>query len=194
MKLVFATHNPNKVRELHALIPEGITLLSLADVQYDTPIAETEMTLEGNARIKAQTIFNSLGVSCFADDTGLFVDALDGAPGVHSARYAGESANADANMRKLLDVLSDQTDRKAHFKTVIALAHNGELIYFEGRIDGTITMHPSGTGGFGYDPIFLPDGHDQTFGEMEAKLKNTISHRALALKGLQEFLTNNTKN
>ena len=188
MKLVFATHNPNKLRELRALIPEGITLLSLNDIHFDSPIEETEMTLEGNAKIKAQTIYDAHGLPCIADDTGLFVEALEGAPGVHSARYAGESADATANMKKLLISLKDETNRKAYFKTVIAFVHEGIIRYFEGRIDGKITLEPRGTEGFGYDPIFIPIGYEQTFGEMNAVIKNAISHRGRALRSLMEFL------
>ena len=176
------------MRELRALVPSGITLLSLTDIDFHAPIAETEMSLEGNARIKAQTIYDAYGHACIADDTGLFVEALDGAPGVHSARYAGESADAESNMKKLLNDLGDESNRKAYFKTVIAFVHEGLVRYYEGRIDGVITRELRGSSGFGYDPIFLPMGHDQTFGEMNAVIKNAISHRGRALRSLLDFL------
>jgi len=188
MELVFATHNPHKVRELRELLPEAYTLLSLANLHYDDAIAETAPTLEGNASIKAQTVYDATGLSCIADDTGLYVAALEGAPGVHSARYAGHAADAEANRNKLLQALGKTTHRKAYFKTVIAYIHKGTIRYFEGRVQGTITSHPRGTGGFGYDPIFVPDGFDRTFGEMNPEQKNAISHRALAIQAFLEFL------
>lgn len=188
MELVFATHNTHKLRELRTLMPKGFTLYSLGDIQYEGPIAETASTLEGNARIKAETIFEAHGIPCFADDTGLFVDALDGAPGVHSARYAGEAADPEANINKLLNALKDESNRKAYFKTVIAFVQEGIIRFFEGQIDGEITWEPQGTAGFGYDPIFSPKGYDKTFAEMNAVIKNAISHRGRALRSLLEFL------
>lgn len=188
MTFVFATHNPHKVREIRALIPKWIELRSLADIRFTAPIAETADDLEGNARIKAQTIFDSCGIPCFADDTGLFVDALDGAPGVHSARYAGDHAVAGDNIKKLLAALSDHSDRKAHFRTVIAFVDRSGVRYFEGRIDGSITREPGGGEGFGYDPIFIPEGYDITFAEMPPATKNEISHRALAFRSFDTYL------
>ena len=176
------------MRELREMVPAGITLRSLSDLNFETPIAETESTLEGNARIKAETIFEAFGLSCIADDTGLFVEALDGAPGVHSARFAGEPATAEANMSKLLQLLHEETNRKAYFKTVIAFVHQGLIRFFEGRIDGVITSEPKGDGGFGYDPVFMPNGYDQTFSEMNALIKNAISHRGRALRSLMDLL------
>lgn len=188
MTVIFATHNPHKVREVRAMIPEGINVLSLKDIQFTAHIPETENSLEGNARIKAQTIFDHSGIPCFADDTGLFVEALDGAPGVHSARYAGENATATDNIKKLLDMLDDQANRTAYFKTVIAFADPSGLHFFEGRIDGRITKQPRGTGGFGYDPIFIPEGYDHRFAELTPATKNRISHRALAFTSLNTYL------
>lgn len=188
MKLVFATHNLHKIRELQAMIPEGINLLSLADTGYTPTIAETASSLEGNALIKAQTIFEHSGIPCFADDTGLFVDALNGAPGVRSARYAGERADAGANIKKLLGALSKQENRKAYFKTVIAFVDKTQIRYFEGRIDGQIAGSPRGKEGFGYDPIFIPDGYDLSFAELPPLTKNKISHRALAFKSFNDYL------
>ena len=189
MELVFATHNLNKIDELRAMIPENYTLLSLTDIGYDKPIAETASTLEGNALIKAQTVFKNSGIPSFADDTGLFVDVLDGAPGVHSARYAGENADARSNIRNLLNAMRDHPDRKAHFRTVIAFAVNSEVRYFEGRIDGNIASQPRGKGGFGYDPVFIPEGYELSFAEIPAATKNKISHRALAFSTFHEYLS-----
>lgn len=188
MKLVFATHNTHKVRELRALIPDGITLLSLTDIQYEKPIAETALTLEGNALIKAQTIFEDKGIPSFADDTGLFVDALHGAPGVHSARYAGEQADAKSNIKKLLKALAEKRNRRAYFKTIIAFVDKTHIRYFEGRIDGQITTQPRGAEGFGYDPVFIPEGYELSFAELPPATKNEISHRARAFKSFNDYL------
>lgn len=194
MILIFATHNPHKVRELRGIIPEGIILRSLSDIQYAVPIAETEDSLEGNAAIKAQTIYDSCGIPCFADDTGLFVDALDGLPGVHSARYAGDNAEAGENIKKLLRALSGHTNRNAHFKTVIAFVDQTQVRYFEGRIYGHITRQPRGAKGFGYDPIFVPNGYDLSFAEMDQSTKIKISHRTLAFNAFVAYLEKaNTK-
>ena len=188
MKLVFATHNANKVQEIRALLPEGIQILSLSDINYTENIDETADTLAGNAAIKAEKIAAHSGLPCFADDTGLFIPALHGAPGVYSARYAGEPANARNNVQKVLKELADKSDRSAYFETVIAFLHEGDTHYFKGRVNGKIVGEPKGSGGFGYDPIFQPDGYDQTFAEMSVENKNRISHRARAFQAFQAFL------
>ncbi|MEZ4971262.1 MAG: non-canonical purine NTP diphosphatase [Flavobacteriaceae bacterium] len=190
MQLVFATHNPNKLQEVQILFPKGIKLLSLEDIGCMDEIPETAKDLEGNATIKANFITENYGYPCFADDTGLLVDALDGAPGVYSARYAGEQKNADDNMDKLLLQLNGQTNRSAHFKTVIALNINNEQFLFKGIVEGEITTQKRGGKGFGYDPIFRPNGYDKTFAEMPILLKNKISHRAKAIEELLAFFKN----
>jgi len=188
MKLVFATHNQNKFNEVKVLLPSYIELLSLTDINCHDEIPETAETLEGNAKIKADYVTEHYGMSCFADDTGLLVDALHGAPGVYSARYAGEQKNADDNMNKLLLELENKSSRSAHFETVIALNINGKTRCFSGKVEGQITNAKSGQKGFGYDPIFLPKGYDQTFAEMPLKIKNEISHRGRAIQQLVAFL------
>lgn len=188
MELVFATHNLNKLNEVRLLLPKHINLLSLSDIGCAEEIPETENTLEGNALIKANYVLTHFGHNCFADDTGLLVDALNGAPGVYSARYAGTRDNAQANIDKLLLELQHSSIRKAHFKTVIALLWQGKSHLFSGTVHGNITYEPRGTGGFGYDPVFKPDGYDKTFAELPMAVKNSISHRGIALKKLLEFL------
>lgn len=188
MTLVFATHNTHKVQEIKALLPEGIELLSLSDIDYFQSIDETADTLQGNATIKVEAISAHSGLPCFADDTGLFIAALQGAPGVYSARYAGEAVDASKNINKVLRELAGHPNRTAYFETVIAFHHQGATQHFSGRIYGQIVHGPRGSGGFGYDPIFLPDGYDQTFGEMPAETKNRISHRAQAFKAFLEHL------
>ncbi len=187
-KLIFATHNKNKLKEVKSLIPSTIELLSLDDINLLEEIEETALTIEGNALLKAQTIYKQTGINCFADDSGLLVDALDGAPGVYSARYAGEHKNDSDNLEKLLKDLSDKDNRNAHFKTVMALIIDGKEYLFEGIINGIITTEKSGANGFGYDPIFLPNGYTETFAEMSSDIKNVISHRAKAMKQLVEFV------
>ncbi len=191
MKIVFATNNPNKIKEVQAQLPKQITLLSLADIGCFEDIPETSPTIEGNALQKATYIKENYGYDCFADDTGLEVDALDGAPGVYSARYAGEQKNADENMKKLLAELKEKTNRKAQFKTVIALVLNGKTTCFAGICKGTVLKEKKGTKGFGYDPIFKPEGYDLAFAEMTLEQKNTIGHRGKAveklIKHLQQF-------
>jgi XTP/dITP diphosphohydrolase len=187
-KLIFATHNKNKLREVRSLIPNTIELLSLDDINLLEEIEETATTIEGNALLKAQTIYKQTGINCFADDSGLLVDVLNGAPGVYSARYAGDHKNDSDNLEKLLKDLSDKDNRNAHFKTVMALIINGKEYLFEGIINGTITTEKSGANGFGYDPIFLPNGYTETFAEMSSEIKNVISHRAKAMKQLIEFV------
>ena len=188
MRLIFATHNKNKLKEVKSLIPNTIELLSLDDINLLEEIEETASTIEGNALLKAQTIYKQTGINCFADDSGLLVDSLNGAPGVYSARYAGEHKSDSDNLEKLLKELSDKNNRNAHFKTVMALIIDGKEHLFEGIINGTITKEKTGTNGFGYDPIFLPKGYTETFAEMNSEVKNVISHRAKAMKQLVEFV------
>lgn len=191
MKLVFATHNDHKLKEVQQLLPKNIQLLSLKDIDCFDEIPETGDTLEENAKIKADHITQTYGLNCFSDDTGLLVDALNGAPGVYSARYAGEQKDASDNMQKLLNELNGKNNRKAHFKTVVHLNINGEVHAFEGTVEGVITDKEQGKGGFGYDPIFKPNGFDKTFGELPSDVKNSISHRGRAIRKLVEFLKKN---
>lgn len=188
MKLIFATHNKNKTKEVKSMMPSHIELLSLDDINFHTEIEENATTLEGNALLKAKTIFEKTGINCFADDSGLLVDALNGAPGVYSARYAGSQKNDEDNMQKLLHELKDKGNKNAHFKTVIALIIDGKEYLFEGKIEGKIISEKLGTNGFGYDPIFVPDGYNETFAQLDAETKNKISHRARALQKMLEFL------
>jgi XTP/dITP diphosphohydrolase len=169
-------------------MPQAINLLSLYDIDYTEEIAETAATIEGNALLKAKTIAEKFDTHCFSDDSGLLVDALNGAPGVYSARYAGEQKNDRDNIDKLLSELNYVDNRKAHFKTVMALVLNGKEYLFEGIINGTIAREMRGSNGFGYDPVFMPDGFSKTFAEMSAEEKNSISHRKIALKKLLDFL------
>lgn len=184
MKLVFATHNPNKLHEVQLLMPKHITLLSLDDIGCKEEIPETSETLEGNAKLKADFVTKHYGLPCFADDTGLLVDALNGEPGVHSARYAGEQKNADDNMDKLIEALNENENRSAHFKTVITLNLPHESCSFEGIVQGNITIEKLGEKGFGYDPIFRPEGYQETFAQLSIETKNKISHRGRALQKL----------
>jgi XTP/dITP diphosphohydrolase len=190
MQLVFASNNKNKIKEIQQILPQFITILSLEDIGCHEEIPETSDTIEGNAILKANYVTQKYGYDCFADDTGLEVEALNGEPGVYSARYAGEQRDSHDNMNKLLDALSGKTKRKAHFKTVIALNSNNKQHLFTGIAPGEITLEKSGNQGFGYDPIFQPEGYQETFAEMDSTLKNTISHRAIATKQLIAFLTN----
>ncbi len=187
-EMVFATNNAHKLQEIRRITEGKWRILSLADIGCNEDIPETADTLRGNAAIKARYVKEHYGYDCFADDTGLLVDALDGAPGVYSARYAGPGHDSRANMQLLLDNMAGKDDRKAHFSTVIALVHGDDMLYFEGRVDGVITRQPSGDGGFGYDPVFLPDGCDTTFASMDADAKNAISHRGRATQKLLEYL------
>lgn len=187
-KLVVATNNAHKLEEISAILGDKIELLSLKDIQCLDDIPETADTLEGNARQKAQYITDKYGMDCFADDTGLEVEALNGAPGVFSARYAGDGHNSEANMRKLLKELEGIDNRKAQFRTAICLIQNGEEYLFEGIVKGEIIGEKRGGAGFGYDPIFVPEGHDLTFAELGNDIKNTISHRARAVEKLCLFL------
>lgn len=189
MDLVFATHNANKLKEVSLLLPKTIRLISLEDLGCHEEIPETELTLEANAQLKADYITHRYGISCFADDTGLIIDALNGAPGVHSARFAGEEKNSKKNMEKVLFELKNITSRTARFKTAIALNLNKKRILFEGVVEGTITKEKKGAEGFGYDPIFIPIGYDQTFAQLPIQIKNEISHRGKALQKLIAYLT-----
>ena len=188
MKLVFATHNIHKLKEIQALLPKTIELLSLSDIGCNEEIAETAATIEGNALLKAQYVKKYYHYDVFADDTGLEVTALGGAPGVFSARYAGAQKSDIDNIALLLKNMEAQQDRSAHFKTIIALCMGDEVHTFEGIAQGYITKEPVGTNGFGYDPIFVPEGYSQTFAELSAAEKNRISHRAKAFGKLIEAL------
>ena len=188
--LVFATANPNKVAEVNQLLGGDRPVRSLPDIGCTEDIPETSPTIQGNAIQKARYVSEHYGIDCFAEDTGLEVDGLDGAPGVYSARYAGPERDAVANMNKVLKGLEGQSRRSARFRTVIALIRNGRLDTFEGVVEGDILPAPRGTGGFGYDPIFLPRGYEETFAEMAPGLKNSISHRGRALVKLVRFLQN----
>lgn len=188
MKLVFASNNKNKIKEIKSLLPEGIEILSLEDIGCVIDIPETADTIEGNALMKANFIKRHYGYDCFADDTGLEVNSLNGEPGVYSARYAGEGRDDKANMEKLLENLAGYPNRSAHFKTVIALHYKGEQKLFTGLVEGIILKEAVGKGGFGYDPIFQADGMNKSFAEISLSDKNKVSHRAKALKQLIEFL------
>ena len=188
MKLVFASNNKNKIQEIQALVPNTIQIISLEDIGCTEDIPETADTIEGNAILKANYVTSNYGYDCFADDTGLEVEALNGAPGVYSARYAGEQKDANDNMDKLLSELKDKSNRKANFKTVIALNLNGKQNLFTGIINGKIIKEKIGTNGFGYDPIFVADGYEKTFAELTMEEKSTISHRGIAVKELILFL------
>lgn len=187
-KFIFATNNHHKLEEVEAIIGEKIEILSLKDIGCQADIPETADTLEGNALQKARFVYENYHRDCFADDTGLEVEALNGAPGVYSARYAGDAHNSEANMRKLLHELEGVENRKARFRTVFALILNGKEHLFEGIVNGEITQTRRGMSGFGYDPIFVPEGYTQTFAEMGDELKNKISHRALGVQKLCKFL------
>ena len=188
MKLVFATHNQNKLREIQLLVPKHIKVISLHEIGCTDPIPETADTLEGNAKLKADFVFKKYNIPCFADDTGLLVSALNGAPGVYSARYAGEANDANANMDKLLHNLIGEKDRSASFKTVIALHLSEKIQIFEGSVQGEICTEKKGIAGFGYDPIFKPLGYDETFAQLPTSVKNNIGHRGKAFTKLIEFL------
>ena len=189
MKIVFATNNEHKLSEIRSILGDSIEVLSLKDIGCDVDIPETGKTLEENALQKAEYVYDHYHIDCFADDTGLEVEALGGAPGVYSARYAGEHCSFDDNINKLLSALDGCTNRRACFRTVICLIENGEPRYFEGRVDGVILTERYGSDGFGYDPIFMPDRFAVSFAEMPLEVKNMISHRGLAVKKLVDYLT-----
>ncbi|SEO07728.1 non-canonical purine NTP diphosphatase [Mucilaginibacter sp. OK283] len=188
-ELVFATNNRHKLEEVEAKLQGKIKLLTLNDIGCYDDIEEIGTTFKVNASIKSQYIYNKYKLNCFGDDSGLEIDALNGEPGVYSARYAGEHGNHAANIKQVLDKLKDETNRKARFRTVISLMWAGEEYFFEGTVEGTIRTAPSGTDGFGYDPIFEPDGYAITFAEMTMDEKNQISHRAKAMEKLIGFLS-----
>lgn len=192
MKLVFSTNNSHKLKEVQEMLPNSIQLVSLKDINCAEEIDETEATLQGNAALKANYITDNYQLDCFADDTGLEVEALDGKPGVFSARFAGEPANAENNMQKLLSELKNKTNRNAQFRTVICLNLEGKQHIFEGICKGTILQEKEGTKGFGYDPIFKPIGFENSFANMTSDEKNRISHRGIAIQKLVEFLTSYT--
>lgn len=188
MDLVFATNNQHKLQELQAILGNEFRLLSLKDIGCNEDIPEEQPTLEGNASQKSHYIFNKFGYNCFADDTGLEIDALNGEPGVYSARYAGEEKSAEANMEKVLHKMAKINNRNARFRTVISLIINGKEDLFEGVVNGEILFSKKGGSGFGYDPIFQPDGFEKSFAEMEMDEKNKISHRGRAVQKLVNFL------
>lgn len=190
MKLVFATNNKHKLDEVRKITSHHpVEIVSLAEINCFDDIPETADTLEGNALQKARYIQEKFGLNCFADDTGLEVEALNNAPGVYSARYAGPGHDSEANMKKLLHEMEGKENRKARFRTVIALVWDGKTYTFDGIVNGTITTAKRGENGFGYDPIFIPEGYEQTFAELGNDIKNQISHRAKAVEKLDEFLT-----
>ena len=188
-KLVFATNNVHKLEEIRAILGDKVEILSLNDIDCHADIPETADTLQGNAALKAQYIYENYGLDCFADDTGLEVEALNGAPGIYSARYAGgEGHDSEANMKKLLSEMQDKDNRRARFRTVICLIEGGKEHFFEGIVNGSIIRERKGGAGFGYDPVFIPDGYSETFAEMGNDEKNKISHRARAVQKLCEYL------
>ena len=188
MKLVFATHNANKSKEIQSVLSSEIEILTLTDIGCHDDIPETADTLEGNSLLKAQFVANHFKFNCFADDTGLEIEALNGRPGVYSARYAGEEKSADANMNRVLLELENESNRKAQFRTVITLILGSETHVFEGIVKGEMSSSKSGTDGFGYDPIFIPEGQTKTFAEMSMAEKNQQSHRARAFNKMIDFL------
>jgi XTP/dITP diphosphohydrolase len=188
MTLVFASNNEHKIKEINSLLGYSFRLLSLHDINIREDIPEEEPQIEGNALVKARFVFKTSGLNVFADDTGLEITALNGMPGVHSARFAGENKDSSANIEKVLSLLGKTENREARFRTVIALILEKKEYLFEGIVNGTIIHEKKGTEGFGYDPIFVPDGKICTFAEMELAEKNTVSHRARAFEKLKEFL------
>ena len=188
IRLVLATNNRHKINEIRKILPESYELISLQDAGIHEELPETSGTIEGNAIQKAGRVYELTGCECIADDSGLEVDALDGRPGVHSAYFAGEPRNDNRNIVFLLDQMEGVEDRKARFRTVIALVRGDGVHTFEGVVEGTIANRLQGRGGFGYDPVFIPEGFNQTFAELDESVKNTVSHRARALKNLMRFL------
>lgn len=188
MKIVFATNNPNKLAEIRQLMPQGIEILSLKDINCLEELPETSDTLEDNAAQKAFYVFDNYGHNCFADDTGLEIDALDGRPGVYSARYAGPECKAEDNIQKILAEMEGEENRDASFRTIVSLVIDGKEFQFEGEVEGQIIPEKWGEKGFGYDPIFLADGHEKSFAQMSMEEKGAISHRGQAVKKLIQFL------
>ena len=190
MRICFATNNEHKINEIKAILPAAVEVVSLENIGCGEELSEDQNTLEGNSHQKAEYVYKKYGVPCFADDTGLEVFALDGEPGVYSARYAGSQRDNMANIQLLLDKLKGKDNRNAQFRTVITLIHqNGKIKQFEGTVKGTIIDELRGTKGFGYDPVFVPKGYQQTFAEMSPGQKNEISHRGIAIRKLVEFLS-----
>ena len=190
-KLVFATNNKHKLHEIKRIVGDRISILSLADIACSEELPETSPTIAGNAIQKARYVQEHYGYDCFADDTGLSVNALDGEPGIYTARYAGEGHDSEANMALLLKNMENKADRSAYFLTAIALVEGDETHLFEGKVEGRIAESKSGKGGFGYDPVFIPEGYDVTFAEMDEDSKNAISHRGRATTALMEYLLKN---
>jgi XTP/dITP diphosphohydrolase len=188
MTIIFASNNEHKIREIKSILGNSFTLLSLSDLDIREDIPEDEPLLEGNALFKARYIHNATGMNVFADDTGLEIDALNGLPGVHSARFAGEKKDSSANIEKVFSMLDEAENRKARFRTVIALIFEKKEYLFEGIVNGTIIREKRGNEGFGYDPVFIPEDKKQTFAEMDLTEKNKVSHRARAFEKLREFL------
>jgi len=187
-KLIFATHNEHKLREIQEILIGFYQVIGLHELGFGEDIPETADTLEGNAAIKAEYVYGKLGIDCFSDDTGLEIEALQGAPGVYSARFAGENCTFADNVNKVLRLLQGVANRKACFRSVICLIMDGERYFFEGKVEGKIIETPKGTDGFGYDPVFIPDGFTETFAEMPLEEKNRISHRGIATQKLIAFL------
>ena len=187
-ELVFATQNEGKYNEVKKLIPSVISLLSLDDLNFCGEIEETGKTLKQNAKIKSDFIFNKFGINCFADDSGLEIDSLNGMPGIYSARFAGKTCNSNDNIEKVWKLLTGYKNTDAKFKSILSLNIDGNTFFFEGKIDGKIIFNKRGTNGFGYDPIFIPNGFNKTFSQMSMDEKNKISHRAIAVKKLSKFL------
>ncbi|MFZ2899494.1 MAG: RdgB/HAM1 family non-canonical purine NTP pyrophosphatase [Saprospiraceae bacterium] len=192
--LLFATGNPNKIREVNEMLSDSWNVRSILDMGIEEELPENQDTLEGNALEKARYIYEKTGLDCFSEDTGLEIDALGGAPGVYTARYGGDAKDPQANIRKVLRELQGTTNRKARFRTVIALILGGEEYLFEGIAPGEIRQEPSGSGGFGYDPVFKPEGYSITFAEMDPATKNQISHRGQAVRKLVAFLKDHVDN
>jgi XTP/dITP diphosphohydrolase len=186
--IIFVTNNPHKLNEIRAIVGDHFRILSLADIGCNDEIIEDADTIEGNASLKSWYIWKKYGMDCFADDTGLEIDALDGKPGVKSARYAGEECIAENNIRKVLQEMTGIANRNARFKTVISLIKSGREMQFEGTVEGVILQEKRGKDGFGYDPVFLPDGYNQSFAEMLSEEKNKISHRGRATQKLIDYL------
>ncbi|MEZ4850600.1 MAG: non-canonical purine NTP diphosphatase [Bacteroidia bacterium] len=187
-KILFGTNNQNKLQEIRQILDEKYEVLSLKDLGKQMDVEETETTLEGNAILKATTYYHHTGIPCFADDTGLEVEALNGAPGVYSARYAGENCSYDDNVNKMLREMTGKENRKAQFRTVIAFYDGSQTLTFDGIVNGQIIQERRGTNGFGYDPIFLPEEYQETFAELSSEVKNSISHRGKAVRKFAEFI------
>jgi XTP/dITP diphosphohydrolase len=190
MKLLFATNNRHKLREVREILGDIVSILSLSDISFEAEIPETQETIEGNAMQKARFIYEQTGMDCFADDTGLFINALDGRPGVYSARYAGENCSFHDNVVKVLEELGNNPNRNASFHCAVCLILDNKEHFFHGKVDGRIILNERGSEGFGYDPVFLPDGFDQTFADLPPETKNEISHRGMAIREMLTFLDN----